>query len=356
MAAEYNRARFISVPDAVKSLLSLERDYSSTSRLRYMDIANEVYASLNLAAIKDVKRVVVNLNPHVSSIPLPDDYYDFSHLSIVDRQGMLVPMVYNSNLQDDIADISLVKDCACECGCKDVLCDHSKSYETISEEVSMELPNGDLKTFTKTQRKYINKDGSFYREVIEPVKKYTNGVHTSTELFTTTDYICSLDVKKCGCIVDCSKNRELLAKYCAAPSFEFECGSSSPDYFVGRKTYNISQDGMRLIVPSDFGYDKVILRYYATLPTKDRLMPLAALESFRTGLKKLDAKYDKRASKGDKIYWEVEHNKAVVVLRSILGKIMLHEFYAYYFGVSGTKSIDKSIETYPDGNIYRWLE
>jgi hypothetical protein len=329
----FNTGRFSKVADAVKSIMSREGDFSATKRLQYFEVAKEVYESLNLAVIKDTKRVVIKLNPHLPVLPLPDDFFDFATLDYVDRDGSFKPLVFNDKLKDDVVDVSLDHDCGCECGCKYSLCSAIKDYETITEQVTMDLPNNTPKTFTKYTRKYVNPDGSFFQEIGEPVRVYDNGTWTDTRMEVTQSFICKLEVKECGCLVECEHNRTQLEANCCGISFTHECGCSHPEYYKERKTtYNISQDGNRLILPEKFLWDKIVLRYYATIKTKDILIPRLGLKAFMTGLKKELVLWDKKASDREVAKWENEHSRAVVVFRRNINRMTLKDFYEYYYG------------------------
>lgn len=329
----FNAGRFSAVSDAIKSIMSREGDFSAGKRLQYVEVAKEVYESLNLSVIKDVKRVVITVNEHLPTLPLPDDFFDFATLDYVDLHGQFIPLVFNDNLKEDLVDLSLASDCGCECGCKSNLCSAAKNYETITEEVTMNLPNDTPKTFTKYSRKYVNPDGSFLQEVGEPVQVFDNGTWTDTRMEISQSFICKLEVKDCGCLADCEHNRTQLQENCCGITFEHECGCSHPEFYKERTTtYNITKDGNRLILPPKFAFDKIVLRYYATIKTKDILIPRLGLKAFMTGLKKEMVLWDKKATDRELAKWEMEHSKAVAVFRRNTNRMTLRDFYEYYYG------------------------
>lgn len=48
--------------------------------------------------------------------------------------------------------------------------------------------------------------------------------------------------------------------------------------------YNISEDGNRLIFPSNFGFDKVLVRFYETTKTSEIKIPVISVDAFIAGL------------------------------------------------------------------------
>lgn len=326
---EYNTGRFSTVAKAIASIMSREGDVSLAMRLRYTEVAKEVYEDLNLSVIKDIKRVVLNIHEHLPVLPVPLDYYDFVSLDYLDRHGVPRPMVFNDKLKDDVIDISLDHDCGCECGCTSGACCAVKNYETIQEQVEMDMPNSTVQTFTKYTRKNINPDGSYFQEVTEPVRVYDNNVWTDTLLKTVSSFICKLDVKECGCLLDTEHNRTQLQENCCGVNIRHECGCSAEYH---KNSYTISQDGNRLILPKGYDYEKIVLRYFPVKATKDILIPRQALKVFMTGLKKEMLLWDKKGTDKELAKFESAHIKAVNVYRGKMSRMTLHEFYEYYYG------------------------
>lgn len=334
---DFNSGRFSTVSEAIRSMMSKEGDFSASRRLQYVDAAKEVFEDLNLSVIKDIKRVVIKLNQHLPVLPVPEDYFDFATMDYVDLHGKFKPLVFNDELHEDVPDISLAHDCGCECGCKSALCCSVKNYEVIQEVVSAQMPDESFQTFTKYTRKYMNKDGSFFQETAEPVRVFEEGEWTDTRLEVATDFICKLEVKECGCLVETPKVLSQLEANCCSLNFKHESGCSHPDFYTCKKsTYSINKDGNRLILPDHFAYDKIVLRYYTTVKTKDILIPRIGLRSFTTGIRKEIALWDKKATAGELAKWENAHTKATTVFRSRLNRMSLFDFYEYYYGEKQT--------------------
>jgi len=333
---EETNEQFISVDEILKSLLSREGDIFGVNRLRYLEVSKDVFIDLNLTAVKRTKSVILTVDHHRRCIVLPSDYFKFSTIDAVLPSGYFEPLVINSSIKDkDIVDVALAKDCDCECGCVGVMVPHNKHYEYVSEEVLADMPDGSKKIFTKTVRKYIKKDGAAYVEIVEPTAIYVNGEHDSTQLVTKSVYLCKMEVKPCGCVVDTVENRKLWglhgSSYIHGVPFEHEWCFPSIDRFPQSATYNFSEDGLRLIVPPNFAYNKVKLRYYVLSSTKDIRVPRIAKKAFMMGIKKEIADFD-----DSPIYNEKNINAKYIrekdKLRNLLSMCQINEFYEYWFG------------------------
>jgi hypothetical protein len=346
MEQDINTAQFGTISEYVNSLLSREGDVAGVRRLQYMEVAKDVFNDLKLTAIKKTKRVLITIDPHLGCINLPSDYFKFSTISAIDRYHRIEPLVYNAEIFDDIVDTGLDRNCESECGCTDAICNYSKGYETISEEVTAIMPDETTQTFTKIIRKHINRDGSVYMEVTEPTAVYDNGTHVSTSLQTTSNFLCKLELKPdCGCVINNKWNREhwrekgsSLAIY-GEDDIMAEWGAPNPRYFPESLTYNFSDDGKRIKFPSNFAYRKVLLRYYAMETTKDILVPYLAKKAFIIGIKKELSIFDDKMPVARQLKWQSDYNKAVDVLRQKMNALMLNEFYEYYFGRNATEHL-----------------
>lgn len=340
---DFNSGQFQTIDEVIQSILSREGDIAGNYRWRYLEVAKEVFSEFNLSAIKQTKRVLYTLDSRLNGIVLPDDYYKFSTISVINRQGRIQPLVFNSEINDDIVDQGLDPDC--ECGCTDVLCNYQRQYEGIEEQVDGIMPDGSSQSFTKTIRKRIAQDGSVFVQVIEPAAIYTNGVHTSTILETTETLLCRLEMKDCGCVKDNPYNRGLWDKHASSmvvhPEVDMICewGCPSPRYYQQSATYNISNDGRRIIFPSNFMYDKVLIRYYAFQKTKDILVPRIAKKALMAGIKFEVADYDKKETQANINKWKKRYTDAMRSLRDKMSACMLNEFYEYYFARNSTQSI-----------------
>lgn len=341
---DYNNGQFITVDEAINSLISREQGVGTDKKLHYKELAKDVFNMMNLSAIKQTRRILYTIDPRLHSITFPEEYFAFSTISAINDQGKLEPLIVNTDITDDIVDLGLDTQCESECNCTDVICNYSKHYETITEDVLAKMPDDTLAPFTKIIRKFINKDGSVYMEITEPVAQIVDGEHTATILQTEKKFLCKLLVKECGCIIDNEYNCDTWAKFGSSLALKgkqdlvTEWGMPSR-YFPKKCTYNISNDGKRLIFPSNFPYRKVLVRIYVTNLTKNLLIPYLAKEAYLSGLKRLSTKFDRKASKGEKDEWANNYNKDMNLLRLILGRLMLNEYYEYLFGANTTSQL-----------------
>lgn len=345
-AHNHNSGQFITVDEAINSLLSREKDIAGVNKLHYKELSKDVFNLMNLSAIKQTKRILYTIDPVLHTITFPEEYWAFSTISAINHHHKIEPLVVNTDLTDDIVDLGLDKNCESDCGCTDALCNYSKHFETITEEVTAIMQDNTIGNFTKIIRKFINKDGSTYMEVTEPVAVYDNGTHTATTLQTTKTFLCKLQTKAtCGCVIDNEFNRDTWAKMGSSLAVHgredimTEFGKPSCDYFPQTNTYNITEDGRRIVFPPDFPHKKVLVRMYVTNKTKDILIPYVAKESFLSGIKKISTEFDTKAPLNLKEFWKNKHVANMNLLRLILNRLMLTEYYAYIFGLNTTPEL-----------------
>lgn len=354
---DYNNGQFITVDEAINSLLSRERDIAGVNKLHYKELAKDVFNQMNLSAIKQTKRFLYTIDPRTHRINLPEETFAFSTISVITHHGKIEPLVFNTDITDDLVELGLDKNCESECGCTDVICNYTKHYETISEEVDALMPDDTTKTFTKTIRKFINKDGSTYMEVTGPVAQYADGTHTATILQTDKTFLCKLQTKKCGCVIDNEFNRDVWAKNGSSLAIrgnddimtEWGCPSG---YFPKSTTYNIVNDGKQIKFPSNFPYKKVLVRVYVTSQTKNLLIPYLAKESFLSGIKKISVEYNPKESQFNKAFWKNKWNADMTLLRLVLNRLMLNEYYDYWFGANTTPAMYYQNNHYADDFHY----
>lgn len=269
----------------------IQMDGHRQNYLKYRSVSRDVALDLNLNAIKYTQRRLIKIDKRDNSILLPDNYGEFSSLGYFDSCGKLQTLVHNVNLHADLIDISLDKDCHCECGCKSDLCGTIKHYEAV-EEVTQELmPDDSTKEFTSTIRKTVYPDGSIYVEKEFPVRIYEGGEWTDVQLKQDKEYLCKLDVKKCGCIEDSTHNKIILNQNCSADTFTTDwgctiCGGENPE------GYNFSEDGSKIILSSKFKLDKALLRFYPTMSIDEIRIPRIAKKTYMLGIKSYLADFD----------------------------------------------------------------
>lgn len=326
-------ARFYPIQDVIKLALLGNHDMQQRDKGRLLSFAPYVWQDLNLSSVKVARRELFQINKRTNTIDMPTNFLQISSVNVIDECGVLWPVYRNDKLHDDIVDISAQKDCACEYKCGYSLCNTIKGYEAIISTKSDFTPTGDPISFECIDRKYTDGQGFLYSQTQTPTRIYLSGVWTETVLETTNTKICEVEVDKNGCVCDTEKNINTICNscginnavantqpipiggdamsYCNSPKvdewiyycdnksqlFGVECGGFgfAFGYHNGKvynNIYNISELGNRLIFPANFGWDKVLVRYYADIPTSELQIPFAAVDTFITGLKYWDCRWD----------------------------------------------------------------
>lgn len=318
-------AKFIPIDDVIKSANLFEGDILQRNKMRYHALAKQVWYDLNMQTIKIAVRLNMGINKRTNTIDLPKDCVELASVSVIDPcTGIIYPVFRNDRLHDDIVDIGASKNC--ECGCKNQLCNLIKGYESITLDIDAELPNGDMQTFHCTTRKSVDTNGFYYEEKQFPIRRYTNGIWTSTEVATESIELCKLDVDDNGCVIDCEENftkvnscacssccvsasdnngvsigGTSMASCDGSSTWIYACSSVADVYSVEcgawgarcrnnefRNIYNITEEGNRLIFPANFGWGKALVRYYADVSLRDLKIPVIAVPTFQVGMKYYD--------------------------------------------------------------------
>lgn len=316
-------ARFEHITDVVKSLCLRSGDLLQRNKGLYLDCANDTFNDLNTDVLRLAERVkmpirtLFSINKRTNSIDLPCNFLKLSSVNIMDNKGIMYPVFRNERLHDDIVEVSAARDCACEFNCGYKLCNTIKGYEAVQSVKSDFLPNGDPISFNCIDRKALS-GGFLYEETQNPQRVYLSGVWTNTIKGIENKKLCAVEVDHNGCVCDSEHNINAVCDSCGisninenkcciggdannAPSkncdtwkyycssrldwFETQCGGFPFGFHHGcNNIYNISELGDRLIFPHNFGWDKVVVRYYADIDLNDLWIPYMAKEVFMTGL------------------------------------------------------------------------
>jgi len=331
-------ANRIKVKEAVDDLLLREGDTAGINRARYMGVAKDIHRELKFAGLKESVRFlrpVLKTEGGMRYVLLPDNTIMFTTVYVVDNKGVAIALVSNSKVKEDITDLSLIKTCGCDCGCSDNLCSKIRNYELIQTEETAKFPDGSIGTFTKTVRKVVKADGSLIYEITEPLKVYINGIHTGTRLNTREEHICKLEIKECGCVKDCESNHVEISEHIVFQDIDHDCGCPMRlKEVAGRITYNVSDDGNRLIFPSNFNHDTVFVRALVESQTKDITIPLIAKKAFMLMVKDEIIQFDVKAPEYVKKRSEGMVKDAVKTMNQNLSRLSLSDIY---FTVSRNK-------------------
>src|SRR6266496_4377010 len=284
--------KFEPILEVIKSLCLRSGDNLQRNKGLYLNCAKDIYNDLNEDSLKIFDRVKIpvrskfKVNKRTNSIELPCDALRLCSVNVIDGTGAFLPVWRNEQITDDIVDISTAK-----------------------------LPNGNDISFTCIDRKYINPQGFFYQDTQFPERIYTNGVWTNTILKTENTKLCKVDVDSNGCCCDTDANVDALChacgiktdgipfggnaqSFCGNPNvdtwryfcsskidwFGVQCGSHLHGRIDFRNIYNLNELGNRLVLPHDFPFDHVMVRYFADIQLKNLMIPYMAKECFMSGL------------------------------------------------------------------------
>lgn len=314
---------FLTLEEVIKLPMLGNNDLLQRSKGRFMTWAKYVHLDLNLTILKEATREYFQINKRTNSIDLPCEYTELSSVNVVDKHGVFYPVWRNQQLNDQIVEVAAGRDCACEFKCGYKLCNTIKGYEAITTTITDKFPDGSDISFACVERKAIDSQGFLYTQTQYPQRIYLSGVWTDTILHTENIKNCRVEVDKNGCVKDTEHNEELLCNTCCgtgeqmipfggnagqppcegvdtwkyycnskADWFSVQCGQEARCHDPFGMIYNISEMGNRLIFPKHFGFDRVLVRYYKTIPLYEIKIPLIAVDAFVMGLKWWDARFD----------------------------------------------------------------
>lgn len=314
-------SRFIPIGDVIDDLCLRSGDLLRRNKGLYLSCAEDTWQDLNESTIRIAKRLkmpvrrMFTINKRTNSIDMPCDFLRLSSVNVVDECGIIYPVYRNLNVHNDIVEVPAEKNCACEFNCGHKLCNLIKGYEAIQTTVSDTLPDGTPVSFNAICRKAVDKNGFLYEENQFIERVYTAGVWTNTILQTENKKLCECEVDHNGCIKDTEHNIKNACDHCGIRNFNsniciggnascppepgcdewiyycdnkmdwftVQCGCS-PCGMIKNNVYNIGDTGDRLVFPANFGFDKVLVRYYEDIELNKLQVPYIAKETFMKGL------------------------------------------------------------------------
>jgi len=320
-------SRFFKVEEAVRLRLLGNEDYQQRDKGRLLSWAKYVWQDMNLTTVKKTVRKRFAINKKTNTVDLPCSFLKLSSVSVMDKCGIEYPVYRNQSLHDDIVDVSAAKDCACEYNCGNELCSLIKGYEAVVSTKEDKNPDGSDVSFECIDRKCIDDQGFFYEQLQYPKRIYEDGVWTETVLFTEDRKLCKVEVDENGCCCDTEENVNAVCTACGIENvnsslcciggtameppndacntwiyycnrkldwFSIQCGGYPYCLKSCNNIYNISELGDRLIFPSNFGWDDVIIRWYDDTGLKDLEIPIVAIDTFVVGLMWWDCRFNDR--------------------------------------------------------------
>lgn len=350
--------RFIPNDEIIRDLCLRNEDFQQRKRGLYLNCSKDAFLDLNLTTVKMAKREIFHINKRLNAIDFPCDFLKLSSVNIIDRHGCFIPVFKNDSLHSKMVDVSAAKNCACEFNCGYKLCNTVKGYEAVVSVKTDKLPNGDPISFKCVDRKSIDPNGFFYSETQYPLRVYEDGVWTNTVLHTESKKLCSVEVDVNGCICDTDANVNKLCHACGidvagipvggdANSFHndpkvdtwiYHCNSKF-DWFSTQcgahgfgqhrrhdfnHVYNVEEDNNRIIFPSHFGHDRVMVRYYHDISLKNIQVPFIAKECYMTGLQYFANTNNDKKQQLANVY-EVKYSKQKFALLQELNKYRISE-------------------------------
>lgn len=350
-------SRFVTPLEAIDLGLLGNKDYQKRDRMRMAKFAKYVWSDMNLSTVKVAQRKVYQIDKRTNSIKLPCEFSQLSSVNLVDDCGLFYPVFRNDSLKGDWVDVAAAKDCACEYKCGYKLCNTIKGYEVVEETMDDFTPDGEPVSFDCVTRRGIN-GNMFYEDKQYPLRQYVSGVWTDTVLHTERIKLCEVEVDDNGCCCDSEANIEAICNACGITNldqncvalggnstcpptegedtwiywcstrldwFSIQCGAYPCGFKKGcNNIYNVSELGDRLIFPANFGWDKVMIRTYMDAGLKELQIPMIALDTFITGCKWWDARWDDKRQGMAKIY-EADYTKLKWGLLLELNKYRLAE-------------------------------
>src|SRR3954464_2735431 len=118
----FESPRFIPGKNVVRDLCIREGDFVQEKRMLYLSVLRDAYLKLNFKTVAMVKRVAIPVVEGQNYVLTPKGFIDYSSIAGEDHHGKLVPLIINTKVKTDIADLSLAKRCGCACGCEHDYC------------------------------------------------------------------------------------------------------------------------------------------------------------------------------------------------------------------------------------------
>jgi hypothetical protein len=312
--------------ELIRMLCAREGDVAGEKFMLYKGVAPDVYQDLNLAIIRHAQRMYLEVDKKTNTILMPENALMLSSISVKDSCNQLHTLIQNSNLDSDIVDIRNASSCDCNCECNEELCGHISKYEAVTEEVTELMPDLSEQVFTKITRTRVEKNGNVYTERSYPIRKVVNNVWVDTVMTTEEEFVCTLEVKECGCVKTTDANKATIG-CCDAAFYPIDCAKDVCTQPSGL-TYNFNQQGNRIQLDENFAYGKVLVRFYVDVAPKDIRVPKVAKEAFLTGLKSFTVAFDDSAAEYLVRRWDTRYNKRKEDLSTLMQRCTLREMYS----------------------------
>lgn len=197
----------VKITDAVDELSLLRRDENRMEWLRYKVVSKHVLRDMRLIHLNAFKKVYLTVDKSTNTVRLPDDYYQFRLISVLqkchDRFGKVtekpVALTYNPYINinpnttpEDSCDNPVNKPCGCQLSTP--ACAELANFTAICEEVVIDPNASPPLTGMKQTVLKTCENGDIIKEVTQPTQKFKQGDLTCDYTITmNTDH----DIYQC---------------------------------------------------------------------------------------------------------------------------------------------------------------
>lgn len=287
--------QYTSVNEAIKTLCLREGD----SGLSRMAIYNSYISTVFNEFLYDVTRTTFTKKYYIdktnNTLAIPNEVLSLISIGYQDEFGAIQPLWYNSKMPKEMLYENSIP-CNCGCGC-DTTCNGAKVNSVVVDKLN--IGGGVLKD--RTTKIWTDSKGIIRKEV-----SYNNGVTN----VVTTEEICNLELKECGCLTSSTTNTQAIATIMdACGKMDYTCGDT--ECINNNKLgFTVSQQGNLLIFSSLYDIDHVILKFIGIAKNKDDFkFPSIALEAFIQGLRYYNAMNTGGDTQRIGYYYQREVNK-----------------------------------------------
>lgn len=272
---------FVSAKDVISKLCIRTEDVNLSRARLYASYMNAVWNDLRIDITKTAVVRKYHINRATNSLPIPDDCLLLYGVGYEDCEGVVKPLWYNTNMPKHLLFENGLP-CYCDtCGEESAICSMIKDVTQTEEQVVMEG-----ETYTKTTKITTLNDGKVIRKITEPYL-VNNGERELVQMQTTEEELCALELKPCGCISNSKENQDKIKKLeCGCLSFDTNFGTYLTSiYSPENKGYSIDVTGTQILLPMNYEYDYVVLKYLTSISSEeDFRIPAIAEEAFIRGL------------------------------------------------------------------------
>jgi hypothetical protein len=267
---------FVSASDIIRKVCLRTEDVNMSKARLYASYMSTVWNDLRMDGTKTSVLRKYQINKRTNSLPIPNDCLLLFGVGYEDEFGEIRPLWYNTKVPKKLFSENGVS-CSCnDCGQENMSC---KTISNVSE--MQEVVTIDNQTYPKVTRIITMTNGSVIKKVTEPVA----GLGLEPQMVTTETEVCKFELEPCGCIKRTPSNETNIRLI--QTSF---CGLDYPTetysiYAPQDKGYSIDVTGEQILLPHNYPYDYVVLKYLTNITHEaDFKIPAIAEETFIRGI------------------------------------------------------------------------